>query len=637
MVLISVLMFVLWSTAAIGVGRVIVPVWQWKPIERLSLCWTAGTGLLALPILVTGLLGYANPVAIWCFGIGVPGILGWALTLRKQPATLAECSFGSLNSGKLILVGITLLVFLLAATAAIAPPGTLEWDTLSYHFAVPNAYLRAGRIYFIPYDHHSNFPFTMQMGYLAMLSAKAVPAAKWLHTTTGLTLCVSIAATARRIWPATMAPSIGAVVVILGTPMVFWEMTVGYVDLATTVFTWMSLSLLILLSQTESEASPCPQTRMKMLVASAVLMGCALGTKMTVLLFWGFALAGMAAYALFVRRSNYKLALQHGAIWGGTSLVVGLPWYVKTYFYTGSPVYPYFYGLFGGRYWTTEHAARYALDQAAFGLGKKPVDAILAPWNIVYESMLLGMRPWIFTEYVPFGLAPTVVVGLVALVWCQPKLPKEVISCLAFGAGIGASWFVLMQQTRYLLPGLPCAAIGCGALMAHHVKSIRFTFMLIAAVSLAVTLGRAAPLVTSGIAIMRGANPDEEAVRRTGPLARASFWINQNTPSDTKVALFDEVRGYYIDRQVLWAEPNHAAGLLPWNNYGTSQDLSTDLARRGFTIVLINNANRSADKGSVTPRWRDLVDDAIATGKFRELAQFGRYTQETIVYAVQPQ
>jgi hypothetical protein len=204
-----------------------------------------------------------------------------------------------------------------------------------------------------------------------------------------------------------------------------------------------------------------------------------------------------------------------------------------------------------------------------------------------------------------------------------------------FGLGIGASWFVLMQQTRYLLPGLPCAAVGCALAFAGARKSFKLTFAAVSVICLLWTLSLGIPLASDGWSTIVGAKSRQDQVtRRLGPLGQASFWINENTSRSAKVVLFDEVRGYYIDREVLWCEPNHAHELLPWKTYSDSAALATDLKRRGFTTILINTANRGADKGSVSGGWRELVDGAINTGQFTPLATFGREGRETVVYGI---
>jgi hypothetical protein len=174
-----------------------------------------------------------------------------------------------------------------------------------------------------------------------------------------------------------------------------------------------------------------------------------------------------------------------------------------------------------------------------------------------------------------------------------------------------------------------------GVVFANATKPLRATLSAITAICFVWTLSVCTPLISDGINTLTARQSREEQIfRRLGPVGRASIWINQNTPAESKVALFDEVRGYYINRQILWAEPNHADGLLPWASFADSAALARELKQRGYTIVLINNANRSADKGSVSGGWRALVDDAVLSGCFTPLVSFGREGQETVVYGI---
>ena len=101
---------------------------------------------------------------------------------------------------------------------------------------------------------------------------------------------------------------------------------------------------------------------------STLVCGFALGTKLLALAVPTFAIG-----ALVVALRNEP---KRGAAWlriGGFALLaaaVAAPWYLKSYLWTGNPVYPFYYELFGGRYWTPQRAHEYALAQQAFGMGR---------------------------------------------------------------------------------------------------------------------------------------------------------------------------------------------------------------------------------------------------------------------------
>ncbi|MES2463736.1 MAG: glycosyltransferase family 39 protein, partial [Armatimonadota bacterium] len=276
-----------------------------------------------------------------------------------------------------------------------------------------------------------------------------------------------------------------AALLVASTPIVLWESTIAYIDLSTALFTWLSLYALINAAQAATLPDSEEKHNISWLLVSAIMMGFALGTKLTVLAFWGMLLLGVLGWHVATTRQWAKETLPHAALWAGVSLLVGLPWYLKTWFYTGSPVYPFFYNLFGGRYWNAENAALYAGDQGRFGVGKTPVDLLLGPWRATMEQMTVieqmaaqkTERLFIFTEYTAFGLSP----ALLALFLAVPLLlGKRRLSAASaylslFALGVYIFWFFLMQQTRYLIPAIPAlAVVGAEALMHAWEERRRF-------------------------------------------------------------------------------------------------------------------------------------------------------------------
>jgi hypothetical protein len=65
--------------------------------------------------------------------------------------------------------------------------------------------------------------------------------------------------------------------------------------------------------------------------------------------------------------------------------------------------------------------------------------------------------------------------------------------------------------------------------------------------------------------------------------------INETAPADAKVALYAEPRGYYLDRDYLWAERGHSA-LIRYERVESGEDLVWEWRRLGVTHVMINLA-----------------------------------------------
>jgi hypothetical protein len=449
----SLFLFAVGILAASGVGRLLLPKRLFQstsapPLETFVFVVAAGIGGLGYLTLVLGLLRQANAAA---FGglLGITAVVGAVLSIRARLGAKSEAASAESRPIWFLVSAAALgLIGLLTAVAALAPPSFLEWDSLAYHLAAPKTYLAQGRIFYIPYDHHSNFPFTLEMLYLLMMGLGSIGAAKLFHWVCGALLVASVYSFAvRHIAPDGFGRKVGVIAALLvaGTPIVLWESTIAYIDLSTALFTWLSLYGLVNAAQAASLPDSKDKHNIAWLVVSAIMMGFALGTKLTVLAFWGMLLLATLGHHLITTRRWAKETIPHAAIWGAVSLVVGLPWYIKTWLYTGNPVYPFFYNLFGGRYWNTENAALYAGDQGRFGIGKTPVDLLLGPWQATMEQITAASvnRPFVFTEYTAFGLSPALLALFLAgpLLLGKRRLSQVSVYLVLFSIGVYVFWF----------------------------------------------------------------------------------------------------------------------------------------------------------------------------------------------------
>ena len=614
------------ALCAAGVGGALLGKADATGRERLVFGTALGVGALGYAILALGLLKLARPVPLWSVTL-LLGAVGLFFARRQRAAedpSEPAPRLLTLASGTAVALGL-----LCALVGALAPPAGWEWDALSYHLAGPKTYLREGRVFYIPYDHHTNFPFTLNMLFMLMLSAGSVAAAKLVHWLCGLLLIASVDAFARRHLP--RGATVGAVgaAILAGTPIILWEASVAYVDLATALFAWLSVYALVNAAQRVERGDS-----VRWLIVSALLMGFALGTKMTCLAFWGMGMLGLLGWHRLAKGTWAKETIPHAALWGALSLLVGSVWYVKTWLYTGNPVYPFFYSLLGGRYWGPENAAQYATDQAALGMGKGALELLLGPWRVTNEMAfaIAEKRPWIFTEYVSFGLSPVYVAALLALPLVLRRVSWQVACLLLYGLGVFVFWFFLMQQTRYLVPALPAFALLAALVLIEARPIVRVAGGALVAVSALWGIVRVgSDIAAPAVPVVLGQQPPERYLaRRLGPLATAQLWINANTRSTARVALFDDPRGYYLDRPYAWAEPNHALGLFGWEAYTWVDDFLADFRRRGYTLLLQNRENVPADPARRATRWRELLDEAAATGKLRTLQEFG----PVIVYEI---
>jgi hypothetical protein len=95
---------------------------------------------------------------------------------------------------------------------------------------------------------------------------------------------------------------------------------------------------------------------------------------------------------------------------------------------------------------------------------------------------------------------------------------------------------------------------------------------------------------------------------------QVASYINQ-LPQDSKIALYQETRGYYLDRKYFWANPLQH-NLIPYERLERWADLAAELRKHGITHVLINY---NFSDGVQAERWYTLLMDGIRTGKLEEV------------------
>src|SRR5690606_27534638 len=122
------------------------------------------------------------------------------------------------------------------------------------------------------------------------------------------------------------------------------------------------------------------------------------GVKYSGALFFLWLLAWALGVLLLDRTrtasASDRLSLKPIVVFALIALLSGGGWYMRNIFWTGNPVYPFAYEIFGGKGWTLEMAKNYALDQAAFGFGRGVLDFLLLPWRLAMAPLNFKQPFW---------------------------------------------------------------------------------------------------------------------------------------------------------------------------------------------------------------------------------------------------
>ena len=632
--MLDLLLFLVTAWAATAAGRAVLRLLRLEDgptrLERNLLGLALGLGMLAYGMLTLGLLGGLYRPA----GIGLLFLLVIA-GFRQHQAMAQELRDTFRRGVRLSPWGwVTVVLFLLLALIPLVgvwtpPTAALEWDSLSYHLADPRLYLQAHRIYYIPWESHSNFAFTAEMWYLFGLMEGGIPLAKLFHFTCGVGTCLAVYAFGAR----HLSPRVGliAAVILASTPLVLWEAGTAYADLAGAFFATLTLLAV-------SNGMGARDERWLRL--GAVLMGLTLSTKATAL----STLALLALALLFWRSRSQGQALPKAimktAVWCLLALAVGSPWYIKSIAYTGNPVYPFYYQIFGGRGFNAELARIYDVSNANFGVAyetptkddpatdpklvRSPDMAVLIPWNLTMYLMPgrvrpnQAFRPFADTQIPLIVLSPLLLAALFFPAFSR-GIPGVVKALALYALFSGLLWVETSQQVRYLLLWLPVLCLLAAWVLVRAVETHLRSGYALAAMG-AASVAFALYTGYGGMGVIGGGLVAREAPVVFGAQSRADYlsrdisgypvmqFINTQLPANSKVVLYGHPFGFYCDRPYFWGDAQHST-FIPYSTFRDENDLRAYLQKIGVTHILVD---RHPGYFTPSPGYTQWVDALTA-------------------------
>lgn len=552
--------------------------------ERVVLGSGVGLGIISL---LTLALGLAGGLLRWAMLLLLGGLalllLPDLLALAKAVARFRITSQPPRGLG-VYLVGTALLTLLVA----MAPP--TDWDGLFYHLTMPRLYIEAGRIVPLTDMPHQYFPGLMETLYLAAMLVRGDVAAKLLHFAYMLLGGGIVYMLARRHlgtrygWPAVTAYAAVPMVSVLGG----W----AYNDLALAFYQVAALYALLNWFRDQ---------KLAWLGLAGVFCGLAMSVKYTSFV-CPLALGILLAWHLVRRRARWGVWLRTLGLLGGAAFVVAVPWYLRNLAFTGNPVYPFAYQLFGGAGWDEWRAAWYA--HAGTGLGWNPGALLALPWTLT-----LGLRDMnVFDGRIGplFVLALPFLIAWSVRYWRRPgSHPPAMARLLTFALVQYIFWMVGVISSRSLFQSrllLPAVVALCGPL-AYSFEELGTLdtphFSLRRLVGMSVVLVLASNLCYQLLGVVRidplGVLVGEESreaflTRNLGAHYAAMELVNERVPAEGRVLFLWEPRSYYCRRAV---QPDPILERWAWllhQHGGNVDDVARALQDEGYTHLLFHRA-----------------------------------------------
>jgi 4-amino-4-deoxy-L-arabinose transferase-like glycosyltransferase len=517
-------------------------------IHRFTVTATATLALIA----VAGALPFVRPRSI------------------RFPGGYRPASF-VMAAGCLLPIIAALLVALISSMHP-----SLSWDANVYHLVIPKRYIAHEGFVFLPFNVYSNWPLNGELLFaLAMLMRDYILAnsVQWLF---GVCSACAVCSYVR----ARHSIRFGflAVLLMLFNASYYWEMRTAYVDI---IYGFFLVAAFIFTEQALDD----PDRRRPYLLLAGISGGLMAGIKVT-----GFA--GVAPVTIYyLLRAAGQRQLRRGLREIGICfflpvVILALPWVMKAAWYTGNPVYPFLYGVFGGPDWSPALTRQFVAWQSSIGMGRSIGDYILLPFRVILSAGL---------GYASFdGMMSPLWIVLLPITLVAAKWNRTVRSCLVIAGIYFVCWAVSSQQMRLLLPIIPILAIGA-ALAMGELQDRLITRRAVAAAAFTAIYGVASVLVvaemrrlseTTGQAFALYRENDRRKVKELAVPPIFNF-INRQLPSNAELVFFNINLGFHCERQYIADSCFEASQIADWlRSCSSPEEIALRLKSRGITHIL---------------------------------------------------
>ena len=328
----------------------------------------------------------------------------------------------------------------------------------------------------------------------------------------------------------------------------------------------------------ERSIQPSPDMASTMMSLALIYLGLESGRQAHVGLGWAVAI-GMLAGGAVIFRLNAALFLVTaglfvpiwwrwicGVRWPQVVLLCGtgaivftgmvLPWALKTYIWTGNPVYPFFSEWFGAWGWT-EDAPKYLWHQVRAGsavslisLGSRLTDLLS---SMLFNALLLAL-PWFAPLFRTERRTSVVFVAM----WLMSLM-------------MGLS---LAVEARYLAPVMAFSAVLAGHVLARllHWEGERWALGGLVLLITCTNVGAAALWHRQFVRVVLGGADKGIFLASSSAFYDDFLWMNEYLPTDAKVLAVTR-ETYYLNRPALRFTPfcTPQVGLFDFNAYADAK------------------------------------------------------------------
>jgi hypothetical protein len=484
--------------------------------EFFSLAFLVGSACFSQAVFFLCAIGLARKGVFIAIGLlAAIAALGMYQRIETRPASTSLPRRWKWTLGALFaLFGIVYLVNALAPEAS--PDGS------AYHLPIVARYLNAHGFQPITWNLYASLSQGIELLFLPAYSIGGPSAAAMVHFLFLLDLTVLMICYGHRFgFP---VPAAVAAFLVFASPVIGWDGTAAYVDIAAAAILFGLFYLLQVWDQTRARC---------LLIPIGILAGASYAAKYTAAISVPYALVFLA-WKLW--RGRQPMARPILSVCGIAALFI-LPWMIKNAVLVGNPVAPFGNALFPNPYVHVSFEQQYLSHLRHYQL----TSLFQAPWELTVKG-----------EKLQGFLGPVFLLSPLALFSLRRREGRRLLFA---GAAFALPWF-LNVGTRFLIPALPMLGLALTLALARPGVLLPAVAVLHAVLSWYATPIRYfdsyAPRIASFplLAALR-IEPEETYLARRSAGYLVDRLIEREVPPGEKVFSFDPVPETWTDRQIL--------------------------------------------------------------------------------------
>jgi len=525
----------------------------------------AGCGLAIIVLFIAGLSGLYNRVFFSAFIIII-----FLFSIAGRRALMRE----GFTIDKKYLLPLLLLfgIILIAAFSSLSPP--IKNDTLYYHLGLPKLWAGDGGIKFYPTIVFSATALSSELLLTPIVAFVSPEAAQFFTCIVGLMVMFLLGRGFNRL---TGNPPVLALIVLGSVPLFISGLADAKNDYLAAGFALCSFLFYMDYVSTD---------KMKHIIFAGVFAGLAASTKNNAIIY----VISMSLVLLLSRHRVKDIAL-----FAIAAIILGLPWYLKAYFQTGNPVYPFYNNLFDSVYWhpvfdSFNKATNVKIESQSL------INFITSPFRLIYFPDIFRGR-----------VGPSILIFLPLLFFVK-QIPRVIYKSLLISLFFYILWYIAWPNARYLMPVIPLMALGAAVIIDRLFKIGRLpAYIAIAGLSLLLAAS-GVQLIRDGAFRVKAAfglvdreyflqtvstlDPNQlSSSQKALAMPYYDIWqfLNISAKSDAVVGIlcsnWNRADGFYLDRPYLYLSPSDQVTIDFTLN---RTEIARSLVKQNIRYVLID-------------------------------------------------